>query len=106
MGTGHFVQEFGHRVAEALSVNLRLGKVIAQSKSAACKLDYDARVCPWNDLKEAAERGASAVTTPQQSLLVRTMSSDTLTQATLPGPLSGFGLRRRPVVQVPTTWSE
>ena len=26
MGTGHFVQEFGHRVAEALSVYLRLAK--------------------------------------------------------------------------------
>ena len=32
MGTGHFVQEFGHRVAEALSVNLRLGKVIARCR--------------------------------------------------------------------------
>ena len=63
------------------------------SKSAAHKLDYDGRVCPWNELKDAAERSESAVIHTRQSLLDRTMTSDALTQVTLLGPLSGTGLR-------------
>ena len=63
------------------------------SKSAARKLDYDARVCPCEELQEAMARGEVAVVSTLQSLLGRPIDRDTLAQAVLPGPLGGRGLR-------------
>ena len=63
------------------------------SKSAARKLDYDARVCPWEELKEAMTKCELAVVDILQSLLGRPIDGDTLTQATLPGFFGGLGLR-------------
>ena len=55
------------------------------TKSPARKLDQDARVCPWNELLEAASTWQSLVGTP--------LGSEELTQATLPGLRSGLGMR-------------
>ena len=62
------------------------------SKSAARKLDHVARVYPWEELKEAVTTSEVAVVDTLQSLLGRPIDGDTLTQATLLGPLRGIGL--------------
>ena len=63
------------------------------SKSTVRKLDHDARECLWNERQGCCmkERRRGHQNT-MQSLLGRTMGSDTLALATLLGPLSGIGL--------------
>ena len=63
------------------------------SKSAARKLDYDALVCPCEELQEAMTRCEVAVVSTLQSLQDRPIDGDTLARAVLPGPLGGHGLR-------------
>ena len=41
------------------------------AESAARKLDYDARVCPWNELKDAAEKCETDVINTLQHLAGR-----------------------------------
>ena len=55
------------------------------TKSAARMLDYDARVCPWSELCDAAERCETDVINTLQHLVGRTINM--VAQAELPGPL-------------------
>ena len=63
------------------------------SRSAARKLDYDARVCPAAALAEAAMVVDGATADTLDALLGVKMNAAAATQARLPGPLGGLGLR-------------
>ena len=63
------------------------------TKSAARKLDHDARVCPWSALCDAAERCATGVINTLQHTVGRTINRNVVAQAGLRGPLGGTKLR-------------
>ena len=57
------------------------------TKSAACKLDFDGRVCPRSELCDAADKCEKEVTNTLESFVGRTINRDAVTQAGLPGLL-------------------
>ena len=63
------------------------------SRSAARRLDYDARVCPAGALERAAELVDGAVEDTFRALLGVRAGPAAMAQTRLPGPLGGLGLR-------------
>ena len=63
------------------------------AKSAARRLDYDARVCPCEQLGRSARRLDVATASCLGRLLGEYVRDGALRQARLPGPLGGLGLR-------------
>ena len=63
------------------------------AKSAARRLDYDARVCPAEHMASSARQMDTAVASCLSGLLGAYVQRAALRQARLPGPLAGLGLR-------------
>ena len=63
------------------------------ARSAARRLDYDARMCAGHDLAPALNRLDAATEKALAALVGRPVTAATVEQARLPGPLGGLGLR-------------